>query len=323
MRINKIQRVQMALALALMASGGELAKADAIYYVTTTYGQTNTGSTAVSTSGQLNGSGGLLLQLTGGATAAPGVLGAVSGATLEGFSGSCPGGFCGWSVSSEAQLTLDDVVFSGPTDSVTTALNLALAGSMSATASAGGAFQYGAEGAANVTFDGYLTDNDQFAFEFGGSMSNNQWNGSYVSGTSCFTSSGLLGDTQGCGSAVESVGSTVGTDQFDVPIGVPLTLVMTLNTNAGVAGYVNGNGSADATGGANFIDTVSFPFSGVVFDLPDGYTVNSAEGMIVDNHFVGAENTSAVPEPGSLPILLAGFAAIALLHLRRRLPAQK
>ncbi|MBZ5609464.1 MAG: PEP-CTERM sorting domain-containing protein [Acidobacteriia bacterium] len=318
MRTNTIKGVRMAVALAVMVISGGPIKADAIYYVTTTYGPTNSGSTPVSTSGDLNGSGGLLLQLTGGASASPGIVGAVSGATLTGFAGSCPGGFCGWSVGSEAQFTLDDVIFSGPTDSITTALNLALAGSMSATASASGNFQYGAEGAATVSFSGYLTDNDQFYFGFGGSMANDQWNGNFVSGTSCFSRSGLLGDIAGCGSPVESVGTTAGTDQFDVPVGVPLTLQITLDTNAGVAGYVNGTGSANATGGANFADTVSFPFSGFVFDLPSGYTVNSAEGLIVNNQFLGVENTSAVPEPASLPLLICALAGIGLLRFRKR-----
>jgi len=79
---------------------------------------------------------------------------------------------------------------------------------------------------------------------------------------------------------------------------------------------VNGNGAASATGGANFIDTVSFPFSGVVFDLPPGFTVNSVEGLIVNNQFVGTENTSAVPEPGNWPLLLAAFGLIVLLRRR-------
>jgi PEP-CTERM motif len=323
MKTKTIKGVHVAVALAVMAISGGPIKADAIYYVMTTNGPTNTGSSAVSTTGELNGTGGLLLQLTGGASAAPGIVGATSAGALAGFKGTCPGGFCGWGVGSQAQFTLDDVIFSGPTDSVTTALNLALAGSMNASASAGGDFQYGAEGAASVNFSAYLTDNDQFYFGLSGSMMNDQWNGNYVSGTSCFSSNGVFGDVAACGLAVDSVSSTVGSDPFVVPIGVPLTLQMELDTNAGVGGYVNGPGFATASAGANFIDTVSFPFSGFVFDLPDGYTVNSAEGLIVNNQFLGTENPSTVPEPGSLPFLLAGFAGIGILQFRRKRPARK
>ncbi len=321
MRTNTIKGVHLAVALAVIVISGGPIKADPIYYVMTSYGPSYTQSTPVSTTGDLNGTGGLLLQLTGGASASPGILGAVSGATLTGFSGSCPGGFCGWAVDSEAQFTIDDIIFSGPTASVTAALNLALAGSLSASASASGSFQYGAEGVANVHFEGFLTDNDQFDFGFDGSMENNQWNGNYVSGTSCFLRSGLFGDISGCSTPVGLVSSTVGTDSFEVPTGVPLMLQMTLSTDAGVGGYVNGTGSAGATGGANFIDTVSFPFSGFVFDLPDGYTVNSVEGQIVNNQFVGVESTSEVPEPASWPVLVAGIGAIVLVRRRKMMRA--
>jgi PEP-CTERM motif-containing protein len=57
----------------------------------------------------------------------------------------------------------------------------------------------------------------------------------------------------------------------------------------------------------DFSHTLSFAASGPVFNLPTGYTVNSVDGGIVDNHFV----TSTVPEPGTLILLGAGLLGMA------------
>ncbi|MGK0304467.1 MAG: hypothetical protein ACI8UG_000198 [Gammaproteobacteria bacterium] len=52
-----------------------------------------------------------------------------------------------------------------------------------------------------------------------------------------------------------------------------------------------------------------------VFVLPDGYTANSADGVIVNNYYVGfdpfTKDTSAVPGPGTLIIVMSGLVLLA------------
>lgn len=71
---------------------------------------------------------------------------------------------------------------------------------------------------------------------------------------------------------------------------------------------------AQLFGGLFFIDTLTFP-SGPVFNLPDGFTVNSADAQIVNNTFVGG--STPVPEPSAFMLLLSGF-PIFVLTIRGR-----
>src|SRR5262249_35661604 len=63
---------------------------------------------------------------------------------------------------------------------------------------------------------------------------------------------------------------------------------------------------------ADLSHTLTLPTDGqAVFNLPDGYTINPPDGLIVDNHFVPA------PEPGILGLLGASLVSIGLVRLRR------
>jgi len=53
-----------------------------------------------------------------------------------------------------------------------------------------------------------------------------------------------------------------------------------------------------------------------VFNLPDGYVVNSADGRIVNNWYTGLGAPSAVPIPAA--IWLMGSALVGLLGVRRK-----
>jgi hypothetical protein len=56
-----------------------------------------------------------------------------------------------------------------------------------------------------------------------------------------------------------------------------------------------------AHGFAEFSHTLSFPTVGPVFDLPSGYTVNSVDGLIQDNHFVGGGSSGNPPVANAGP----------------------
>lgn len=79
----------------------------------------------------------------------------------------------------------------------------------------------------------------------------------------------------------------------------------------------NGNKFVGGTG-ANFGSTITFVSGSEVFNLPDGYTVNSVDFNIVDNCFNGSncndDGGGTVPTPGSASLI---GACLALLALRR------
>jgi hypothetical protein len=63
---------------------------------------------------------------------------------------------------------------------------------------------------------------------------------------------------------------------------------------------------------ADLSHTLTLPTDGqAAFNLPDGYTINTPDGRIVDNHFV------PVPEPGIFGLLGASLVSLGLVRLRR------
>jgi hypothetical protein len=86
----------------------------------------------------------------------------------------------------------------------------------------------------------------------------------------------------------------IATPFFTVPTGVPIITEWSIDANA--------FGSA----AAEFEDTMSFPPSGPVFDLPAGFTVDSSEGRIQDNQWLGVP----VPEPETSWLVALGGACL-------------
>src|SRR5262249_37407402 len=101
---------------------------------------------------------------------------------------------------------------------------------------------------------------------------------------------------------------------FTLTTGTPFSVFLDLRTlaigsfsfEAGLAGVK----TFDLFSLADFSHTVSFATGGPVFNLPDGYTVNSASAAIVNNRYL-------VPEPASVGLV----ATIAILMgiVRRRI----
>lgn len=94
----------------------------------------------------------------------------------------------------------------------------------------------------------------------------------------------------------------IATPAFTVPTGVPIIEEWSIEADA------NNRAVGD------FSSTMSFPTSGPVFDLPAGFTVDSSEGRIQDNQWLGVP----VPEPGSSSLLAFGIACLAGGCARRR-----
>jgi hypothetical protein len=104
------------------------------------------------------------------------------------------------------------------------------------------------------------------------------------------------------------------TPSFTVDAGEPFQLELSLIAAGGAFEFMRFG--AVTEGFADFDSTLAFPSAGPVFNLPGGYTANSADARILGNQFVGG-GAVAVPEPGSIVLLLA--AATALGTWRRPL----
>lgn len=93
----------------------------------------------------------------------------------------------------------------------------------------------------------------------------------------------------------------------------------------------NGNKFMGSTG-ADFSHTITFVSGGDVFNLPDGYTVNSVDFNIVDNCFNGSNcnddgggdgDGGTVPTPGSVSLVGACLALFMLVRPRTTLRARR
>lgn len=94
------------------------------------------------------------------------------------------------------------------------------------------------------------------------------------------------------------------TPAFDVLVGSPFGIEVAMTVIAGASTNIT-HGNANAN--ASFGSTLRFPIGGPVFEVPQGFTVNSLSAGIVDNRFaVGV----AVPEPSVALLLGIGVAAL-------------
>lgn len=105
----------------------------------------------------------------------------------------------------------------------------------------------------------------------------------------------------------EALDGTSVTPTFVVPVGVPVDITLALR------GSVENVGNA--SGGMYALDTLYFPLSGPVFNLPDGYTA-TIFGLNVENNRVVRDDVGTAPEPSTLALL--GLGAVGLFVARRR-----
>ncbi|MDJ0740366.1 MAG: hypothetical protein QNJ91_11650 [Gammaproteobacteria bacterium] len=107
--------------------------------------------------------------------------------------------------------------------------------------------------------------------------------------------------------------ATVG-DAFSV------TLSLSIESLTRAGRFLDGGGFAAGIAGntAIFNDTLAFVTDRPVFDLPDGFSIDSVDGLIVANRFLGPTDPDppALPLPGTLSMLLGG--ALLLVSGRRR-----
>lgn len=99
------------------------------------------------------------------------------------------------------------------------------------------------------------------------------------------------------------------TGSFTVTPGVPVELTFLL----GVRNVLKDPGAISVM---DWDNTFSLPTSGLVFNVPDGFTVNIPDLNVSDNVFV-PDPEVAIPEPSLAALNAAVLAAVCLLRLRR------
>jgi len=176
----------------------------------------------------------------------------------------------------------DSVVFSGPgSDPISVQFNLHFGGSLAIGGAAAGAFAD-----AHATINGVNVGDLHVGINDG-----------VVERSTTFSGLGSIGT---------SYDSTLISLQALVPLNTPVPISLSLEVQAVAHGF---NTSASS----QFSNTFSFVTGGPLFNLPDGFTVNSPSSFIVDNRFTPPGE--AVPEPSTLvisSIMFGLFGAVGL-----------
>jgi len=183
----------------------------------------------------------------------------------------------------KAQIVIDDVIISGPGSEVSTQVSAHFEGTLDPVAGGGVAV---AEASARIRAETVG----------GGALS------SYT-----------IYPT-GSVSAPVAVDTILTTPSFLAPVGVPFAVRMYMESDVGVSDSWS---AGNATSASDFSNSLSFIEGAPVFDLPAGYTVNSIDGNIVDNQFVGAPEVPALGGSGRLAIVVL-FVGISTRVLWRR-----
>jgi hypothetical protein len=167
-----------------------------------------------------------------------------------------------------ANFLSDGLVISGPPGQILISFNVNVTGSIDASGNGG------VESFASATAQYSLGDSH------GG--------GAYL-GSISVNDAGITAQSAIFGSFGPTADNYVGTAttaQIVYDIGDPcLSFGLQIDTNASSDAF-NEIGPGSGFAFSNFCHSLSFPTSGPVANLPPGYTLNSLDGTIVDNHFV-------------------------------------
>ena len=247
-----------------------------------------------------NGGGGMPIgTFTDTATAAAGA-GVLRGSSLDIINYTNPlGGQAGFvsEIETNSSFNLNGLRISGPAGTISVSFNVNVTGSLAASAGVGRA------GQATVSLFG-----GQGSSFGGGGIG---VNGATLNSNGTFSGSGIFSGLSNAG----NISAPFQTPLFQTFAGDPsLYFALQLHTTAFCALSTGAFAGQNCTASSDWAHTISFPTNGPVMNLPAGYTVNSLDGSIVNNHFAPPPTT--IPEPSTL--LLFGSGLIAMAGAARR-----
>jgi hypothetical protein len=184
-----------------------------------------------------------------------------------------------------AAFTLDDLVFSGTSTlrTITTSLNLTMDGNFDSTGAPSNPFP------SNFVSIG-------LGFKWGSSFDGVTAQGRISRVNGEVFREGLLANYD------SNIYNLITTPQFTFDPSKPQSVSLSL----GLQGQAIERNNTPAFSVANFFNTLSFAQSGNVFNLPEGWTVNSKDGQIVNNRFVGLQPRPVPIGGGFIGIAIAG-----------------
>lgn len=192
---------------------------------------------------------------------------------------------CFSTVGGEATYT-DTVTFSGTgTDPIPVSINLQFAGTLNSTTDAGASVQ----GSVVIA----------------GTQAGLLRAGSHNGLTGCTTNT-FIGAV--CGPNLVAAGA-VHSNLVLVPLNTPVQIQLLLSVGADA-------GNVGASAASEFSNSLDFAVGMDLFNLPDGFTVNSETSFIVGNRFLPP--AAAVPEPSVAALLVLGLAGLFYVTRRRR-----
>lgn len=206
----------------------------------------------------------------------------------------------------EGTLIIDDLIFTGPGHSTVVTLNILVSG-----------YLFNLPQANNhVTAytSSYVTlgvNWNHGATEFSGSQSKIVEQTDYLGPLETHENAG--GDFAGV-----DFPHLISLGEYSVSLNTPYTLRLFLGVSART--NLTGHGIGFARADSDFGHTVSFPQTGPVFNIEEGYSVSSVSADIVDNQWLGTPvEATLVPLPPALWLLVP---ALSLLGLRRARPTR-
>ncbi|MCB1739477.1 MAG: hypothetical protein KDK91_03850 [Gammaproteobacteria bacterium] len=107
--------------------------------------------------------------------------------------------------------------------------------------------------------------------------------------------------------------ATIALDPFTAVVGLDYTLTVSLRVQslAQLGGIPTGTHNGTISSSALFGSTVSFPTTGPVFLLPDGFSATSLSASIESNEWTGTlVSVAPVPLPGALGLLACALGAV-------------
>lgn len=220
---------------------------------------------------------------------------------------------------SGANFVLSDLVFSSANPSntqVTTSLNFTIGGNIWGSSSGGS--QMHSRGGVGIGWR--LRSGGVTYLSADGGLS--YWTSETDPGIQLVQASGVLADLSSMPPGYDwsytsllTLGGQTTITLNNITLDLGRVYELTAWINSDVQSGLSATAGSQTVLGVDFGHTMSFPTSGAVFNLPEGFTINSADGAIVNNQWIDPR-PAVVPIPAA--VWLFGSGLVGLAGIARR-----